>query len=312
MPFDRQRAKTAIAHLAEMGVFVGTSSWKYPGWCGQLYDASRYQWRGKLTKTRFEKDCLSEYAEVFKTVCVDAAYYTFPTPQYLQGLASKVPSDFQFALKVTDEITVKKFPNHPRFGERAGRPNEHFLNAELFSSMFLTASESIRANVGVLMFEFSRFHQGDYERGRDFIEDLDSFLGKLPKGWPYGVEMRNRYWLRPDYFTCLARHGVAHVFNSWEAMPSVSEQRALAGSISNPELVAARLLLKPGRRYEEAVKAFQPYDKTKEVNEEARQAAAELVREGCAAKRKTFIFVNNRLEGNALETISAILDAVST
>jgi uncharacterized protein YecE (DUF72 family) len=54
----------------------------------------------------------------------------------------------------------------------------------------------------------------DYERGRDFIADLDKFLGQLPKGWPYGVEMRNRSWLKPEYFECLARHQVAHVFNS--------------------------------------------------------------------------------------------------
>ena len=33
---------------------------------------------------------------------------------------------------------------------------------------------------------------------------------------------------------------------------------------TNPELVAARFLLKPGRRYEEAVKAFEPYDRIKE------------------------------------------------
>src|ERR1035437_2657387 len=49
----------------------------------------------------------------------------------------------------------------------------------------------------------------DYEHGRDFIADLDKFLGQLPMGWPYGVEMRNRGWLKPEYFECLARHQVA-------------------------------------------------------------------------------------------------------
>ena len=37
------------------------------------------------------------------------------------------------------------------------------------------------------------------------------------------------------------------VFNSWEAMPPVGEQMALPGSRTNPDLVAARFLLKPGR-----------------------------------------------------------------
>jgi uncharacterized protein YecE (DUF72 family) len=312
MAFERERMKQSAADLAARGVFIGTSSWKYPGWNGMLYDESRYVWHGKFAKSRFEKNCLSEYAEVFKTVCVDAAYYTFPTPEYLAGLAEQTPADFQFGFKVTDEITVKKFPNLPRFGQRAGQPNNHYLKAEVFERGFLRPCEAIRPRVGLLMFEFSRFYPADYEHGRDFVADLDSFLAQLPKGWPYAIEMRNKHWLKPGYFDCLARHGVAHVFNSWTEMPSVGEQMALPGSRTKPQLVAARFLLKPGRKYEDAVKSFQPYDKTQEVNDQARAAGAFLITEGKkTANRKTFIFVNNRLEGNALQTISAILEAAS-
>ena len=32
-----------LAPLAAQQVCVGTSSWKYPGWCGQIYDEQRYQ-----------------------------------------------------------------------------------------------------------------------------------------------------------------------------------------------------------------------------------------------------------------------------
>ena len=92
-------------------------------------------------------------------------------------------------------------------------------------------------------------------------------------------------------------------------MPPVGEQMALAGCRPNPNLVAARFLLKPGRKYEDAVKAFEPYDKTREVNDEARKAGAALIQEGRAqgTQRKTLIFVNNRLEGNALNTIAAMI-----
>jgi uncharacterized protein YecE (DUF72 family) len=299
-----------LLNLAVQGVFVGTSSWKYPGWCGTLYDRARYEWRGKFAESRFNKHCLSEYAEVFKTVCVDAAYYTFPSQQYLEGLASQVPEDFLFGFKVTDAITIKKFPNLDRFGPLAGKPNENFLNAELFAKGFLQPCESIRPNVGLLMFEFSRFWQLDYQHGRDFVAELDRFLGQLPAGWPYAVEMRNRNWLKPPYFECLARHHVTHVFNSWEAMPPVNDQMALPGSRTNPDRIAARFLLKPGRTYEQAVKLFEPYDGLKEENPEARAAARTLIAEGKTAgpKRKTFVFVNNRLEGHSLTTIAAIVD----
>ena len=193
MAFDRKHLMESAGKLAAAGVFVGTSSWKYAGWRGMLYDDSRYLWRGKVAESRFEKNCLSEYAEVFKTVCVDAAYYTFPSVKYLEGLASQVPADFQFGFKVTDEITVKKFPNLPRFGRRAGQPNDHFLNAEMFERGFLRSCESIRPRVGLLMFEFSRFYPTDYEHGRDFVAALDTFFAQLPKGWPYGIEMRNKH-----------------------------------------------------------------------------------------------------------------------
>jgi uncharacterized protein YecE (DUF72 family) len=302
--------KKKAAALAAKGVYIGTSSWKYAGWLGQLYTPARYEYRGKVAQTRFERDCLAEYAEVFKTVCVDAAYYDFPRREYLQKLADAVPDDFRFGLKVTDAITIKKFPQLPRFGIRAGQPNEHFLDAGLFASAFLKPCAEIRPKLGVLLFEFSRFWPGDYEHGRDFVRELDGFLGQLPSGWPYAIESRNRQWLREEYLACLSRHGVAHVFNSWEAMPAVREQMALPGSRTNPNLVAARFLLKPGRKYEAAVKAFRPYDRVQEPNPEARAAGKALVVEGEAAgpERKTFIYVNNRLEGNALETIEGLLE----
>ena len=86
----------------------------------------------------------------------------------------------------------------------------------------------------------------------------------------------------------------------------------LPGSLTLPDLVAARFLLKPGRQYEEAVKAFEPYDRIKEENSDARAAGRTLIAEGQAAapKRRTFVFVNNRLEGNALETIAAMVQPI--
>ncbi|HXR04227.1 MAG TPA: hypothetical protein VN836_05920 [Verrucomicrobiae bacterium] len=76
------------------------------------------------------------------------------------------------------------------------------------------------------------------------------------------------------------------------------------------KLCAAQFLLKPGRKYEKAVKTFQPYDTVKEPNPQAREAGKALITEGikAASWRATFIYVNNRLEGNALETINAMPD----
>jgi uncharacterized protein YecE (DUF72 family) len=308
--FDRERLAARLAALAKQGVWLGTSSWKYPGWRGQIYDDDRYIWRGSFAQTRFDRTCLNEYAETFKTVCVDAAYYKFPDPRYLEGLVSQVPADFRFAFKVTDEITIKRYPKLPRFGEKAGRDNPNFLNADLFASSFLGPCEPFREQVGLCIFEFSRFYPNDFARGREFVAALDTFLGALPAGWSYGVEIRNRNFLHPDYFTTLARHGVTHVFNNWDAMPDVATQLDLPGSVSNPRVVAARFLLRGGRRYQDAVDRFSPYDKVQEENPAGREAGSRLIRETLAqdGSRQAFVYVNNRFEGNAPGTIVGMLE----
>ncbi len=134
--------------------------------------------------------------------------------------------------------------------------------------------------------------------------------GKLPPGWRYGVEIRNRTFLHPEYFAVLARHGVAHVFSSWQDMLPLSEQLALPGSRTTPAFFGARLLLKPGRKYEEAVKAFSPYDRIKDPYPEGRAAGASLIQQARSqgGATKGFIYVNNRFEGNALETIAAMIE----
>ena len=55
------------------------------------------------------------------------------------------------------------------------------------------------------------------------------------------------------------------------------------------------------------VRSFRYPHRVKEENVEARAAGRQLIEEGKAAgpKRKTFVFVNNRLEVNAIETMVA-------
>ena len=85
----------------------------------------------------------------------------------------------------------------------------------------------------------------------------------------------------------------------------------VAGSDTSDAMVAARFLLKPGRSYEEAVEQFSPYRSAKEVNEEARAAGRKLIAGAKQKGKKAFIYVNNRLEGNALETIAAMTEGLS-
>ncbi len=141
--FDRAALRARLRALTHDNIWIGTSSWKYDGWLGQIYTPDRYMTRGKFSKKRFESECLAEYAETFPIVCGDFSFYQFPSPEYWHKLFSSAPPALQFALKVPEEVTVEVFPKHARYGPRAGAVNESFLNADALKALVPGASRSL-------------------------------------------------------------------------------------------------------------------------------------------------------------------------
>ena len=306
IPERRLRLAARLEELARNNVWVGTSSWKYPGWLGQIYTRERYLTRGKFSLKKFEATCLAEFGETFLTVCGDFAFYQFPSPEYWAKLFLSSPATLNFSFKVPEHITVKTWPGHPRYGQRSGLENENFLDVGLFEAAFTSVLTPYRARVGVLIFEFGTFSKGQFAGVQEFVEKLDPFLASLPRGWRYAVEIRNAEYLVPEYLDCLRRHGVAHVYSSWTRMPELGSQLALQET-QTADFAVARALLRPGRTYEQAVQMFAPYAKVREPYESLRESLRELVRHGLISRKGVFVYLNNRLEGNALGTIEAIL-----
>jgi uncharacterized protein YecE (DUF72 family) len=299
--FDRAGLAVRLRTLAEQGIWIGTSSWKYDGWLNQIYSPERYETRGRFSRKRFEAECLAEYAETFPVVCGDFSFYQFPSPEYWGKLFASAPPNLRFALKVPEEVTAEVFPNHPRYGARAGTENESYLNADVIKALFLEPLEPFRARLAPLIFEFGARSASLPE----FVGRLSPFLSALPEGFRYAVEVRNRAYLAAPYFECLRVHRIAHVFNAWSRMPELAEQIALPGSLTAPFTVV-RALLRQGRPYEAAVEKFSPYREATDPNPEGREALRALMRRMKEERRTTFIFVNNRFEGNAPQTIEAM------
>jgi uncharacterized protein YecE (DUF72 family) len=305
LPPQAARLAPKLRALAERGIYFGTSSWKYEGWLGSIYSPDRYVTRGKHSKKKFEESCLSEYAKTFPTVCGDFAFYQFPTEEYWGRLFKQTPADFSFSLKVPEDITVSTWPKHARYGTRAGQNNEHFLDAKIFERFFTKRLEPYQNRVGPLIFEFGTFNKSTFPTPADFMAKLEPFLGSLPEGYRYGVEIRNSEYLSPEYFDLLSTHNVAHVFNAWTRMPTLDEQVQLPAFTA--DFTVVRALLRWGRSYEQAVTTFEPYRLVQEPNEGAREGMAEIVRQSRNRKTPAFVFVNNRLEGNAPSTIEAVV-----
>lgn len=89
-------------------------------------------------------------------------------------------------------------------------------------------------------------------------------------------------------------------------MPSALEQLGLENT-DTADFMVARMLLKPGRGYDDAVKTFQPYKEIQEINEEARRAAEEFLERAFKLTKRGYIYINNRLEGFAPGTIAEII-----
>jgi uncharacterized protein YecE (DUF72 family) len=291
-----------LRELADERIWIGTSSWKYEGWIGQIYSRDRYVTRGRFSKKRFEAECLAEFAEIFPSVCGDFSFYQFPAPDFWRKLFAAAPASLMFGLKVPEEVTVEVFPRHPRYGPRAGQPNPAFLNADALKALFLEPLEPFRERLGPLIFEFGARSTPP----REFASRLDAFLTELPPGFRYGVEVRNREFLQPLHFDTLRAHNAAHVFNAWTRMPLLSEQMSMPGAFT-ADFTVARALLRQGRAYEDAVKQFAPYNRIQDENTEGRRALRELIQRMRQERRAAFVYVNNRLEGNSPETIRAII-----
>ena len=305
--FDRVGLASRLHTLAHEGISIGGSSWRYEGWLGQVYSRERYLARGRFSRKRFEAECLREYSETFPTVCGDFAFYQFPNDEFWRKLFAQVPESFQFAFKVPEQITCKTFPTHLRYGADAGEENESFLDVGMLSEMFLRPLLQYRTKTALLIFEFGTFARRSFGDLAAFLERLDPFLAALPRDFRYAVEIRNPEFLERDYFTCLRRHRVAHVYNAWSRMPELRYQMLIPDSIT-ADFVVCRALLRYGRVYDEAVARFAPYREIQDPNPQARDSMRVLIGRAREDHRTLFLFVNNRLEGNAPLTILSLVE----
>jgi uncharacterized protein YecE (DUF72 family) len=139
----------------------------------------------------------------------------------------------------------------------------------------------------------------------EFCSHLNTFFGQLSKDFRYAVEIRNGGLLGPDYRQVLEHHGVAHVYNHWSYMPPLAEQHQRMERFTAPFTVL-RLLTPLKMTYEAAKKRAEPYPKIVEELPEMRRDTVDLVKKAVGDKRKAYVLVNTRSEGNAPLTIQAL------
>lgn len=280
-------------------LYLGASSWSFPGWQGIVYNR-------RYPEAILAKEGLAAYARhpLLRTVGIDRSYYAPLSSEVYREYANQAPRHFRFVVKACESCvgaTVRRSANEPEV------PNPLFLDPDYAAEELVAPMlEGLKEKAGVLLFQFppqTGLLPGDY---RDFRLRLENFLNQLPAGPVYAVELRNRSLLTPDYFQMIRDAPAVHCFNVHPRSLPLDRQVELAEPRDSTLLV--RWMLHPGLEYEEAKKRYAPFDSLVDPQPAARSQIAQLCREALDRDDEAFVIVNNKAEGSAPLSVLALAE----
>lgn len=235
-------------------LLLGTQGFSFPDWVGPFYPDG-------TPRNRF----LEEYAQRFPIVEIDSTFYGVPRANTIQGWRERTPQNFQFVAKFPKLITHEKKLDRARGDAEA----------------FVGTMQALGDKLAVLILQFA------YDFTPDLFDRLDQFLGDLPEGPRYAVEVRNRAWLTPDLGEMLSNHNAAMVLQDLHYMPKLDWLTA--------DFTVIRWL---GRRKD--IEQFDriQIDRTKEL-----EVWADRVRVFLEQGADVFGFFNNHYAGHSPESV---------
>ncbi len=156
------------------------------------------------------------YSHLLPTVEIDATWHRMPNQAMVDAWKSRTPAGFIFSAKVPKTISHDKY----------------LQDCESDLTEFVSVMSRLEEKLGPLVFQFPYVARGkdpqEYETGADFRARLKSFLGLLPRGFKWGVEIRNSRWVRPELLDLLRSHQISLVFIDYYTMdplPKLARRR---------------------------------------------------------------------------------------
>jgi uncharacterized protein YecE (DUF72 family) len=293
-PAEQPEEVRALGEQLPPGLYLGTSSWTFPGWKGLVYDR-------QATPARLSREGLVAYAQhpVLRTVGVDRTFYAPIPASTFTEYAAQVPPGFRFLVKAHEACTLARWPVHPRYGDLRGQPNDRFLDAAYARDLVVAPFvEGLGEKAGPLVFQLPPQDPRELGGVGPFVERLHAFLCALPRGPLYAVEVRNEALLTEALAQALADVGACPVLAAWKDMPPVERQALRTRALHAPALVV-RWMLPPHLDYEEARKRYFPFDRLVEEDLRTREAIARACVAALRASRPVFVTLNNKAEGSA-------------
>src|SRR5271163_449434 len=254
---------------------IGTSAFTAAGWETSFYP-------GGMKPAEY----LTYYATKFNTVEVDSTFYRTPSVATVNGWERKTPAGFSLAAKVPQLIT------HEKILQDCDADLKHFVE-----TMDLMGDK-----LGPLLFQFGYFNKTVFKTGKKFLARLEPFLKKLPKGYRFALEIRNKQWLTAEFFDLLREHKVAYALIDQAWMPRASEIFEKFDPIT-ADFTYIRLL---GDRkgIEQQTKVWDKVivDRSKDLRSWV-DVCERTTRRGV----DTFVYVNNHYAGHAPATVASFL-----
>ncbi len=219
-----------------------------------------------------------------------------PSVETFEGWAEKTPDDFTFAAKCPKAIV---------HGGKTDRPDPGIIlepeHTYHIRDQFLNNISKLGKKLGPLLIQFPYFNKSVFADASEFYYKLNRFLTDLPAEFRYSVEIRNRWWLKPELMDICRHHRCALtlVDQAWMPMPD-----ELSGKL-NPvttDFMYVRLL---GDRKEiEAI--------TKSWDKEVIDRGENIIRWAAYLNKlleeqiRTYVFVNNHYAGHAPTTLKKL------
>src|SRR5262245_11897613 len=188
-------AMVALARHLSPQLYLGTSSWTFPGWQGLVYDRA-------ASASVLARHGLAAYAHhpLLRTVGLDRTFYAPIAADDYASYAAAVPDDFRFVVKAHAWCTQPVLRDQGRPGWRSHTPNEYFLHPGYATEHVVAPCLSgLGTKVGPILFQFSPLDVPALGGPQHFAARLHAFLEALPHGPVYAVELRNHQLLSPAY-----------------------------------------------------------------------------------------------------------------
>jgi len=305
---------TRLGRRLPQQVFLGTSSWAFPGWHGLIYE-------NEYPESRLTREGLSAYSRhpVLRAVGVDRGAYHGLDAADWGRYAKQVPDGFRFMVPAPSVVT-EAVPRGPRRPPAPAASNPRFLDATYATEHFvMPALEGLGHRTGPLLLQFSPIPSELTREPQPLIDRIAGFLARLPDSHSgvtplYAVELRNPELLTPRFVHRLREAGARLCIGIHARMPPVARQAAALRSMDAGSLDASdapeggwslagplvvRWSLHAGMTTEQARSRYAPFSRLVDPDLVTRGTLVHLIRVAVRSRQSAFIIVGNEAEGCA-------------